>query len=168
MAVTCQCIEVAKLSKRRLDHQIILSVRSLKSTLPDGRRCLDCLQSDRNHQETTMDDKTKCPFSGGNRARTNRDWWPDALDVSVLHRNSTLSDPMGEAFDYAKEFKTLDLNAVIKDLHALMTESQEWWPADFGHYGGLMIRMAWHSAGTYRITDGRGGAGAGQQRFAPL
>ncbi|MEH2530499.1 catalase-peroxidase [Bradyrhizobium sp. AZCC 1588] len=115
-----------------------------------------------------MDDKTKCPFSGGNRARTNRDWWPDALDVSVLHRNSTLSDPMGEAFDYAKEFKTLDLNAVIKDLHALMTDSQEWWPADFGHYGGLMIRMAWHSAGTYRITDGRGGAGAGQQRFAPL
>ena len=98
----------------------------------------------------------------------NRDWWPDALDVSVLHRNSTLSDPMGEAFDYAKEFKTLDLNAVIKDLTALMTESQEWWPADFGHYGGLMIRMAWHSAGTYRITDGRGGAGAGQQRFAPL
>ena len=92
----------------------------------------------------------------------------DALDVSVLHRNSNLPDPMGEAFDYAKEFKTLDLNAVIKDLHALMTDSQEWWPADFGHYGGLMIRMAWHSAGTYRISDGRGGAGAGQQRFAPL
>lgn len=115
-----------------------------------------------------MDDQTKCPFSGGNRARTNRDWWPDALDVSVLHRNSTKSDPMGEAFDYAKEFKALDLNAVIKDLTALMTESQEWWPADFGHYGGLMIRLAWHSAGTYRITDGRGGAGAGQQRFAPL
>jgi catalase-peroxidase len=115
-----------------------------------------------------MDDQTKCPFSGGNRAHTNRDWWPDALDVSVLHRNSDLSDPMGEAFDYAKEFKSLDLNAVIKDLNALMTDSQEWWPADFGHYGGLMIRMAWHSAGTYRITDGRGGAGAGQQRFAPL
>jgi len=115
-----------------------------------------------------MDDVTKCPFSGGTRGRRNRDWWPDALDVSVLHRNSTLSDPMGEAFDYAKEFKTLDLNAVIKDLHALMKDSQEWWPADFGHYGGLMIRMAWHSAGTYRITDGRGGAGAGQQRFAPL
>ena len=114
-----------------------------------------------------MDDKTKCPFTGA-RGHANRDWWPDALDVSVLHRNSTLSDPMDEAFDYAKEFKTLDLNAVIKDLHALMTESQEWWPADFGHYGGLMIRMAWHSAGTYRITDGRGGAGAGQQRFAPL
>ena len=115
-----------------------------------------------------MDDKTKCPFTGGTHGFTNRDWWPDMLDISVLHRNSTLSDPMGKAFDYAKEFKTLDLNAVIKDLNALMTDSQEWWPADFGHYGGLMIRMAWHSAGTYRITDGRGGAGAGQQRFAPL
>ncbi len=115
-----------------------------------------------------MDDQTKCPFTGGNRGHANRDWWPDTLDISVLHRNSTMSDPMGKAFDYAKEFKTLDLDAVIKDLHALMTESQEWWPADFGHYGGLMIRMAWHSAGTYRITDGRGGAGAGQQRFAPL
>jgi catalase-peroxidase len=114
-----------------------------------------------------MDDKTKCPFSAGH-AHTNRDWWPDTLDVSVLHRNSNLSDPMGKAFDYAKEFKNLDLNAVIKDLQALMTESQDWWPADFGHYGGLMIRMAWHSAGTYRISDGRGGAGAGQQRFAPL
>jgi catalase-peroxidase len=114
-----------------------------------------------------MDDitKAKCPFSSGQR---NRDWWPDQLDLQVLHRNSTLADPMGEAFDYAKEFKTLDLNAVIKDLHALMTDSQEWWPADFGHYGGLFIRMAWHSAGTYRIADGRGGAGAGQQRFAPL
>jgi len=115
--------------------------------------------------DAKTDDKGKCPVAHGRR---NRDWWPDALDVSVLHRNSTLSDPMGEAFDYAKEFKTLDLNAVIKDLTALMTASQDWWPADFGHYGGLMIRMAWHSAGTYRITDGRGGAGAGQQRFAPL
>ena len=119
--------------------------------------------------DAKTDDKSgKCPFTGSTRGHTNRDWWPDALDVSVLHRNSPLSDPMGEAFDYAKEFKSLDLNAVIKDLHALMTDSQEWWPADFGHYGGLMIRMAWHSAGTYRITDGRGGAGAGQQRFAPL
>ena len=98
----------------------------------------------------------------------NRDWWPESLDIEMLHRNSPLSDPMGKDFDYAKEFKTLDLNAVIKDLQALMTDSQDWWPADFGHYGGLMIRMAWHSAGTYRITDGRGGAGAGQQRFAPL
>jgi catalase (peroxidase I) len=101
--------------------------------------------------DAKTDDKGKCPVAHGRR---NRDWWPDALDVSVLHRNSTLSDPMGEAFDYAKEFKTLDLNAVIKDLTALMTASQDWWPADFGHYGGLMIRMAWHSAGTYRITDG--------------
>src|SRR4249919_2222333 len=114
-----------------------------------------------------MDDKTKCPFTGSH-GHANRDWWPDALDVSVLHQNSSLSDPMGKAFDYAKEFKSLDLKAVIRDLRALMTHSQEWWPADFGHYGGLMIRMAWHSAGTYRITDGRGGAGAGQQRFAPL
>ena len=120
-----------------------------------------------------MDAKTdksegKCPFPGGTRRHANRDWWPESLDLQVLHRNSTLSDPMGEAFDYAKEFKSLDLNAVIKDLHAMMTNSQDWWPADFGHYGGLFIRMAWHSAGTYRITDGRGGAGAGQQRFAPL
>ncbi|MGY4456840.1 catalase (peroxidase I) [Bradyrhizobium sp. LB13.1] len=115
-----------------------------------------------------MDDTSKCPFSGGKRVPTNRDWWPTQLSIEMLHKNSGLSDPMGKEFDYAKEFKTLDLNAVIKDLTALMTESQEWWPADFGHYGGLMIRMAWHSAGTYRTTDGRGGAGAGQQRFAPL
>jgi catalase-peroxidase len=119
--------------------------------------------------DAKTDDKSagKCPFSGA-RGHRNRDWWPDALDVQVLHTNSKLSDPMGEAFDYAKEFKSLDLDAVIKDLTKLMTDSQTWWPADFGHYGGLMIRMAWHSAGTYRITDGRGGAGAGQQRFAPL
>jgi catalase-peroxidase len=115
-----------------------------------------------------MDDVTKCPFSGGSHGHSNRDWWPNQLDLSVLHQHSNLSDPMGEAFDYAKEFKTLDLSAVIKDLHALMTDSQEWWPADFGHYGPLFIRMSWHSAGTYRIGDGRGGAGAGQQRFAPL
>ncbi len=101
-------------------------------------------------------------------ARANRDWWPNQLNLDVLHQNCPQSNPMGEAFDYAKEFKSLDLNAVIKDLHALMTDSQDWWPADFGHYGGLMIRLAWHAAGTYRITDGRGGAGAGQQRFAPL
>jgi catalase-peroxidase len=120
-----------------------------------------------------MDAKTdekstgKCPFTGS-RGPANRDWWPEMLDIQVLHRNSTLSDPMGRDFDYAKAFEALDLDAVIKDLHALMTDSQEWWPADFGHYGGLFIRMAWHSAGTYRITDGRGGAGMGQQRFAPL
>jgi catalase-peroxidase len=117
--------------------------------------------------DAKTDDKSagKCPIMHGH---TNRDWWPDALNLEMLHRNSSLSDPMGTAFDYAKEFKSLDLKAVIKELKALMTDSQEWWPADFGHYGGLMIRLAWHSAGTYRITDGRGGAGAGQQRFAPL
>ena len=119
--------------------------------------------------DAKTDDKSggKCPFSGS-RGHTNRDWWPDALSLDMLHRNSVLSDPMDKDFDYPAEFKTLDLDAVIKDLTALMTDSQEWWPADFGHYGGLMVRMAWHSAGTYRITDGRGGAGQGQQRFAPL
>jgi catalase-peroxidase len=121
-----------------------------------------------------MDAKTNdkgagnCPFTGGVRKPNNRDWWPNLLDLQVLHGHSDLSNPMGKAFDYAAEFKTLDLNAVMTDLKALMTDSQDWWPADFGHYGGLMVRMAWHSAGTYRITDGRGGAGGGQQRFAPL
>ena len=115
-----------------------------------------------------MTSESKCPFPHGSRGPTNRDWWPNQLDLKVLHQHSALSNPMGEAFDYAKEFKSLDLNAVIKDLHALMTDSQDWWPADFGHYGGLFVRMAWHSAGTYRIADGRGGGGAGQQRFAPL
>ena len=109
----------------------------------------------------------KCPVTGGSHTHTNREWWPNQLDLRVLHQHSSLSNPMGEAFDYAKEFKSLDLDAVIKDLYALMTDSQDWWPADFGHYGGLIIRMAWHAAGTYRIGDGRGGAGAGQQRFAP-
>jgi len=115
-----------------------------------------------------MGSDSKCPVTGGTRARTNRDWWPNQLDLRVLHQNSSLSNPMGRSFDYAKEFNSLDLNAVIKDLHALMTDSQDWWPADFGHYGGLFIRMAWHLAGTYRVGDGRGGGGAGQQRFAPL
>ncbi len=119
-----------------------------------------------------MTDESKCPFPGHGeqtpRARGNRDWWPDALDVSVLHQHSPQSNPMGAAFDYAEAFKTLDLDAVVKDLTALMTDSQPWWPADFGHYGPLFIRMAWHSAGTYRIADGRGGGGNGSQRFAPL
>jgi catalase-peroxidase len=115
-----------------------------------------------------MASESKCPVTGGTSVHTNRDWWPNQLNLQVLHQHSTLSNPMGEAFDYAKEFKSFDLNAVIKDLHALMTDSQDWWPADYGHYGGLLIRMAWHSAGTYRIGDGRGGAGTGQQRFAPL
>src|ERR1700720_2868173 len=116
-----------------------------------------------------MSTEAKCPFihtAAG--ATVNADWWPNQLNLKILHKNSPLSDPMDKEFNYAEEFKSLDLNAVIKDLHALMTDSQDWWPADFGHYGGLFIRMAWHSAGTYRIHDGRGGAGAGQQRFAPL
>jgi catalase-peroxidase len=117
-----------------------------------------------------MADEGKCPFTGGGkpRAHKNNDWWPNQLDLRPLNQHAPRSDPMGGAFDYAKEFKSLDLDAVIKDLHALMTDSQDWWPADFGHYGGLFVRLAWHSAGTYRIADGRGGAGGGQQRFAPL
>ena len=119
------------------------------------------------------DGETQCPVAGVGEApkrpaKGNRGWWPEALDVEVLHKNSDKSDPMGADFDYAAEFKTLDLHAVVQDLHALMTDSKPWWPADFGHYGGLFVRMSWHAAGTYRITDGRGGAGAGQQRFAPL
>ncbi len=120
-----------------------------------------------NHEQT-VSTESKCPFSSSASAHTNRDWWPNQLDLRVLHQHSNLSDPMGEDFEYAKEFKSLDLKAVIKDLHKVMTDSQEWWPADFGHYGPLFIRMAWHAAGTYRIGDGRGGAGSGQQRFAPL
>ena len=122
-----------------------------------------------------MSNDAKCPFSGGANkqavaggARSNADWWPNQLNLKILHQHSALSDPMGEDFNYAEAFKSLDLDAVVKDLTALMTDSQDWWPADWGHYGGLMIRMAWHSAGTYRTTDGRGGAGAGNQRFAPL
>jgi catalase-peroxidase len=116
-----------------------------------------------------MSSESKCPVAHGARKfQTNADWWPNQMNLKVLHQHSPLSDPMGKEFNYAEEFKSLDLDAVIKDLHAVMTDSQEWWPADFGHYGPLFIRMAWHSAGTYRIGDGRGGAGAGQQRFAPL
>jgi catalase-peroxidase len=121
-----------------------------------------------------MDGESKCPVAGGSRKqaaagiRTNRDWWPNQLNLKVLHKNSPQADPMGEAFNYAEAFNGLDLEAVRKDLYALMTDSQDWWPADFGHYGPLFIRMAWHSAGTYRIGDGRGGAGSGAQRFAPL
>jgi len=118
-----------------------------------------------------MATEIKCPVVHGTTnvgMRSNSDWWPKELNLRILRQNSPHSDPMGEAFNYAEEFKKLDFKALKKDLHALMTDSQDWWPADFGHYGGLFIRMAWHSAGTYRIGDGRGGAGAGQQRFAPL
>ncbi|MBN8886691.1 MAG: catalase/peroxidase HPI [Rudaea sp.] len=115
-----------------------------------------------------MSTESKCPFHNPAAGPSNRDWWPNQLSLKNLHQHGPKSNPMGEDFDYAKEFKSLDLAAVKKDLLAVMTDSQEWWPADFGHYGGLFIRMAWHSAGTYRIADGRGGAGQGQQRFAPL
>jgi catalase-peroxidase len=121
-----------------------------------------------------MSSESKCPYTGSMLEHTMagakgvRDWWPDQLNVAILHQNSPLSDPMGEEFNYAEEFLSLDLDGVVRDLHALMTDSQDWWPADFGHYGPLFIRMAWHAAGTYRIHDGRGGAGRGAQRFAPL
>ncbi len=125
--------------------------------------------------DKNSNDPAKCPFLNGSMEQNvagggtrNRDWWPDQLKVSVLRQHADLSDPMDKDFNYAEAFKSLDLEAVKQDLHALMTDSQDWWPADFGHYGPLFIRMAWHSAGTYRTTDGRGGAGAGQQRFAPL
>jgi len=134
---------------------------------------MDDTHSTNPHDETSGG---KCPVdhgggnkpSGGKRGHGNRDWWPTSLDIGMLHTNSYLSNPLGADFDYAEEFKKLDLAAVKADLHAVMTDSKDWWPADFGHYGGLFVRMAWHSAGTYRITDGRGGAGMGQQRFAPL
>ena len=118
--------------------------------------------------------ESKCPFTGESQKQirgsgpTNRDWWPNQLQLNILRQHSSLTDPMDEGFNYAEEFKSLDLNAVKQDLFDLMTDSQDWWPADYGHYGPFFIRMAWHSAGTYRIADGRGGAGAGTQRFAPL
>lgn len=118
-----------------------------------------------------MEAESTCPYPGGkqiNDGASNKTWWPNQLNLKLLQQNSPMADPMGEEFDYAKEFKSLDLQALKADIEELMKNSQEWWPADYGHYGPFFIRMAWHSAGTYRISDGRGGAGAGMQRFAPL
>ncbi|MFN8688744.1 MAG: peroxidase family protein, partial [Cyclobacteriaceae bacterium] len=125
-------------------------------------------------KKNTINGEAKCPFHGGEVKKAggtgthNRDWWPNQLKLNILRQHSSLANPMGEKFDYAKEFKKLNLKALKKDIFKLMTTSQSWWPADYGHYGPLFIRMAWHSAGTYRISDGRGGAGSGTQRFAPL
>ena len=118
-----------------------------------------------------MSSEAKCPFMAGGRTnetiQSNGDWWPKRLNLKILHQHSAKSNPLGQDFNYAEEFKKLDLAALKQDLRALMTDSQDWWPADWGHYGGLFIRMAWHSAGTYRTADGRGGGGTGNQRFAP-
>ena len=121
-----------------------------------------------------MNEDSKCPVTGrtskqvAGRGRSNVDWWPNQLSLHILHQHSSKSNPMGDDVNYKEEFKKLDLKALKKDLYVLMTDSQDWWPADYGHYGGLFIRMAWHSAGTYRMGDGRGGAGSGSQRLAPL
>jgi catalase-peroxidase len=121
-----------------------------------------------------MNEKGKCPVTGktgnvtGGSGTSNKEWWPNQLNLKILHQHSSLSNPMGKSFNYAEEFKKLDLNAIKKDLHYLMRDSKNWWSADYGHYGPLFIRMAWHSAGTYRMGDGRGGAGSGSQRLAPL
>ena len=154
----------------------LLALAALTLTLTPGQLMAETTPSTPT-KKPDMSDISKCPVMGNpapaNRhtaaaAMGNRDWWPNQLNLSILHQNNVRGNPMGPAFNYAEEFKKLDLEALRKDLKALMTDSQEWWPADYGHYGPFFIRMAWHSAGTYRTTDGRGGAGYGTLRFAPL
>ncbi|MEY3838027.1 MAG: hypothetical protein RL304_1009, partial [Verrucomicrobiota bacterium] len=154
----------------------LLALAALTLTFTPGHLPAQATPSTPN-PKPDMSDISKCPVMGApapaNRhtaagAMANRDWWPNQLNLGILHQNNPKGNPMGPAFDYAEEFKKLDLEALRKDLKALMTDSQEWWPADYGHYGPFFIRMAWHSAGTYRTTDGRGGAGYGTLRFAPL
>ncbi len=154
----------------------LLALAALTLTFTPGQLMAETTPSTPN-KKPDMSDISKCPVMGNpapaNRhtaagAMSNRDWWPNQLNLSILHQNNVRGNPMGPSFNYAEEFKKLDLEALRKALKGLMTDSQEWWPADYGHYGPFFIRMAWHSAGTYRTTDGRGGAGYGTLRFAPL
>ena len=165
------CLAQSRASSRRPTHAAPQAARAEADdrSRPKKSPGLTRLQPTTAEVNVNMDNEKKCPFSGKAHSGTsNRDWWPNQLNLKVLHQNPPARDPMGAAFNYAEEFKTLDLDALKKDIEAVMTTSQDWWPADYGHYGPLFIRMAWHSAGTYRINDGRGGAGSGEQRFAPL
>ena len=149
-------------ASRRSAGAAVASARSIHSEGHFGACQPHCSQ-----WEDNMSDESQVPGRTSTEPRSNRDWWPNQLDLKRAPARTPMADPMGEDFNYAEEFKTLDLDALKKDIETVMTTSQDWWPADYGHYGPLFIRMAWHSAGTYRINDGRGGAGSGQQRFAP-